>query len=48
MIENSQMQKQTAAAIESFRNEVVKANEETLDRLSQNQRPLLLNGKRDV
>ena len=29
MIENSQMQRQTGAAVESFRNEVVKANEET-------------------
>ena len=28
MIENSQMQRQTGAAVESFRNEVVKANEE--------------------
>ena len=28
LIENSQMQRQTGAAVESFRNEVVKANEE--------------------
>lgn len=27
MIENSQMQRQTGAAVESFRNEMVKANE---------------------
>ena len=30
MIENSQMQRQTGAAVESFRNEMVKANEATL------------------
>ena len=29
-IENSQMQRQTGAAVESFRNEMVKANEATL------------------
>jgi hypothetical protein len=28
-IENSQQQRQTAAAVESFRNEMVKANEQT-------------------
>lgn len=30
LIENSQMSRQTGAAIESFRNEVVKANEDAL------------------
>ena len=30
MIENSQQQRQTGAAVESFRNEMVKANEATL------------------
>lgn len=30
MIENSQMQRQTGAAVESFRNEMVKANNSTL------------------
>jgi len=29
MLENSQMQRQTGAAVESFRNEMVKANETT-------------------
>jgi hypothetical protein len=29
MIENSQQQRQTGAAVESFRNEMVKANEQT-------------------
>lgn len=30
LIENSQMQRQTGAAVESFRNEMVKSNESTL------------------
>lgn len=30
MIENSQMQRQTGAAVESFRNEMVKSNQTTL------------------
>ena len=30
LIENSQMQRQTGAAVESFRNEMVKANDELL------------------
>jgi hypothetical protein len=34
MIENSQVQRQTGAAVESFRNEMVKANGETLAALS--------------
>jgi hypothetical protein len=34
MIENSQMQRQTGAAVESFRNEMVKANEATLQLVS--------------
>jgi hypothetical protein len=31
MIENSQQQRQTGAAVESFRNEMVKANNNTLE-----------------
>jgi len=31
MIENSQQQRQTGAAVESFRNEMVKSNNELLD-----------------
>ena len=34
LIENSQMQRQTGAAVESFRNEVVEANDSTLRVLS--------------
>lgn len=34
MIENSQQQRQTGAAVESFRNEMVKANHATLDLIS--------------
>ena len=34
MIENSQMQHQTGAAVESFRNEMVKANENSLRMLA--------------
>lgn len=33
MIENSQQQRQTGAAVESFRNEMVKANEASQDLL---------------
>lgn len=33
-IENSQQQRQTGAAVESFRNEMVKANESTLHLMS--------------
>jgi len=33
MIENSQQQRQTGAAVESFRNEVVKANKENQEML---------------
>jgi hypothetical protein len=33
LIENSQMQRQTGAAVESFRNEMVKANESSQDLL---------------
>lgn len=39
MIENSQMQRQTAAAVESFRNEMVMLNQDPAQRL-----PLLPNG----
>ena len=34
MIENSQQQRSTGAAVESFRNEMVKANQETLQMMS--------------
>lgn len=34
LIENSQMQRQTGAAVESFRNEMVKANDAARDLLS--------------
>ena len=34
MIENSQQQRQTGAAVESFRNEMVKANDATVNLLS--------------
>ena len=34
LIENSQMQRQTGAAVESFRNEMVKANENSLRMLA--------------
>ena len=34
LIENSQMQRQTGAAVESFRNEIVKANENSLRMLA--------------
>ena len=34
MIENSQQQRSTGAAVESFRNEMVKANESTLQLMS--------------
>lgn len=37
MIENSQQQRQTGAAVESFRNEMVKANESTTRLLVQEQ-----------
>ena len=40
MIENSQQQRQTGAAVESFRNEMVKANESTANLLT-NQHKLL-------
>jgi hypothetical protein len=40
MIENSKQQRQTGAAVESFRNEMVKANESTANLLS-NQHKLL-------
>jgi hypothetical protein len=42
MIENSQQQRQTGAAVESFRNEIVKANADTNALLSSKQQ--LLNG----
>lgn len=36
MIENSQQQRQTGAAVESFRNEMVKANDATLKLVNSN------------
>ena len=35
LIENSQMQRQTGAAVESFRNEAVKANQQQLNQQRQ-------------
>lgn len=37
-IENSQMQRQTGAAVESFRNEMIKANESTLRLMTSSKR----------
>ena len=48
MIENSQMQRQTGAAVESFRNEMVKANQVTQQIMltaANNQNPLLIDEK---
>jgi hypothetical protein len=41
MIENSQQQRQTGAAVESFRNEMVKANESSQDLLMATKHKLL-------
>lgn len=41
LIENSFINKQTGAAVESFRNEMVKANEATLNLVAGEQRKLL-------
>lgn len=43
-IENSQMQRQTGAAVESFRNEMVKANETGQQILLQNMRNQIQSG----
>lgn len=40
MIENSQQQRQTGAAVESFRNEMVKANAQTTELLAHQQKKL--------
>lgn len=47
LIENSQQQRQTGAAVESFRNEMVKANESSQRMLEQsvNNKPLTLDQK---
>lgn len=45
MIENSQMQRQTGAAVESFRNETVKASEMQLAILAQAALPQLPKGE---
>lgn len=47
LIENSQQQRQTGAAVESFRNEMVKANENShhLIRLSMQNNPLTLENR---
>jgi len=37
LIENSQMQRQTGAAVESFRNEMVNANQSNLEMLARHQ-----------
>lgn len=45
LIENSQQQRQTGAAVESFRNEMVKSNEDSLKMLAGSVgKTLLLNG----
>ena len=45
-VENSQQQRQTGAAVESFRNEMVKANEASLDiLLATSQQNKLLGGQ---
>ena len=41
LIENSQQQRQTGAAVESFRNEMVKSNENSLRLLAQTQLNLI-------
>lgn len=41
LIENSQQQRQTGAAVESFRNEMVRANEETALLLNHNPSAML-------
>lgn len=46
MIENSQQQRQTGAAVESFRNEMVKANQQMLAVAVQ--RPRLVKGPNDA
>lgn len=47
MIENSQQQRQTGAAVESFRNEMVRANEAALKLGAPARAPLLINGETD-
>jgi hypothetical protein len=49
LIENSGQQRQTGAAVESFRNEMVKANEVNTQLLlatSESQQPKLIRGKK--
>ena len=41
LIENSQQQRQTGAAVESFRNEMVKANESSMQLLAATQHNLI-------
>lgn len=41
VIENSQQQRQTAGAVESFRNEMVKANQASLQMIANQQRGIL-------
>ena len=41
LIENSQQQRQTGAAVESFRNEMVSANQQTIQTLLNNGRKLI-------
>ena len=50
LIENSQQQRQTGAAVESFRNEMVKANEVNSKILLENivkEKPLTIEGKKE-
>jgi hypothetical protein len=46
LIENSQQQRQTGAAVESFRNEMVKSNEASRDLLVASVNPQLIGGSR--
>ena len=45
LVENSGMQRQTGAAVESFRNEMVKANESSIKLIQEQQNKKLLGDK---
>lgn len=45
LIENSQQQRSTAAAVESFRNEMVKANQQTFQALAPMAHAMIPNGR---
>jgi hypothetical protein len=46
MVENSGQQRQTGAAVESFRNEMVKANENSIKLLAETSKQNLLGGNK--